>query len=129
MRSADIGDNTVSHHIVRGVVVNAFGNTNMEALENKTDFFAFGLDFHGVVPLLHALHGLGFDWVDSSTIYKYPTINSLTERLRRGKDDNPLDPALATMFGLIDKYSHIPTLEALDGVAPCGNFTPLFVTL
>lgn len=57
---------------------------------------------------------LGIAWADNGTIYKNPTIDTLTARLRRGRDNEPLDPTVVTMFRLMDTYSNFATREPND---------------
>lgn len=74
-------------------------------LKDDSDFFALGLDSVGVGFVSGLLVRAGIDWIDRGIIYKNPTIETLTARLRRGPGDEPLDPDVATSFRLIDKYS------------------------
>lgn len=100
-------------------------------LKDDSDFFALGLDSLGVGFVRGRLAQAGIVWIDSGIIYKNPTIETLTARLRRGFEDEPLDADVAASFRLIDKYScfpqrapvspkHLDFVEAVKAGTPLG---------
>lgn len=99
-------DFSVSRYSVREAVLQGIHYIHSSELMDDTDFFSVGVDSTTVAQISAALTGLGFDWANYGTIYKNPTIESLTARLCRGRGGEPLDPVVAMMFRLIEKYSN-----------------------